>query len=96
LLKNPFSAYVVIPAGTGIQSFQCLPDYRLRGSDAESEFFRILLKFAEGIGVIEELIMSRWMTLRPWKTTLINQLIVLACYLDISPSKIYRWYQRNR
>jgi rSAM/selenodomain-associated transferase 2 len=37
----------------------------------------------------------RWLTLGPWETTLMNQLIVLAYDLGISPSKIYGWYHRN-
>jgi len=38
----------------------------------------------------------RWMTLGVWKTTLINELIVVAYYPGISPYIIYLWYHRKR
>ena len=38
----------------------------------------------------------RWMTLGVWKTTLINELIVVAYYLGISSSIIYLWYHQKR
>jgi hypothetical protein len=38
----------------------------------------------------------RWMALGVWKTTLINELIVVAYYLGISPYIIYLWYHRKR
>jgi rSAM/selenodomain-associated transferase 2 len=38
----------------------------------------------------------RWRALGIWKTTLINQLIILAYYLGISPSRIHRLARRKR
>jgi rSAM/selenodomain-associated transferase 2/rSAM/selenodomain-associated transferase 1 len=38
----------------------------------------------------------RWMRLGVWRTTFINQLIVIAYYLDISPSSVHRWARRIR
>jgi len=37
----------------------------------------------------------RWHALGLWKTTLINQLIIIAYYLGISPARIHRWAHRN-
>jgi len=31
-----------------------------------------------------------------WKTTLINELVVVAYYLGISPARIRHWARRNR
>ena len=38
----------------------------------------------------------RWMTLGLWQTTLINQAVIAAYLLSISPSRIARWYRRGR
>ena len=38
----------------------------------------------------------RWLTLGVWRTTLINQVALAAYYLGVSPSRIARWYYRNR
>ncbi|MFM7190684.1 MAG: glycosyltransferase, partial [Microcystaceae cyanobacterium] len=35
----------------------------------------------------------RWQTLGLWKTTWINQMIILGYYLKISPDKLARWYR---
>jgi len=37
----------------------------------------------------------RWHALGLWKTTLINQLIIIAYYLGIPPARIHRWAHRN-
>ncbi|CAD5919890.1 MULTISPECIES: TIGR04283 family arsenosugar biosynthesis glycosyltransferase [Planktothrix] len=37
----------------------------------------------------------RWQKLGVFKTTLINQLIVIGYYLGISPTKLAQWYRRN-
>jgi rSAM/selenodomain-associated transferase 2 len=38
----------------------------------------------------------RWRMLGLWKTTLINELVVVAYYLGLSPARIHRWARRNR
>jgi len=38
----------------------------------------------------------RWSRLGLWKTTLINELVVVAYYLGISPARIRHWARRNR
>ena len=38
----------------------------------------------------------RWKRLGIWKTTLINELVVGAYYLGVSPSRIHRFARRNR
>jgi hypothetical protein len=37
----------------------------------------------------------RWQKLGVFKTTLINQLIVIGYYLGISPTKLSQWYRRK-
>jgi hypothetical protein len=36
----------------------------------------------------------RWMALGVWKTTLINQIVIAAYSLGVSPYRIARWYRR--
>jgi rSAM/selenodomain-associated transferase 2 len=36
----------------------------------------------------------RWQQLGVWKTTLINQLIILGYYCGVSPHRLARWYRR--
>ena len=38
----------------------------------------------------------RWRRLGLWKTTLVNELVVVAYYLGISPARIHNWARRNR
>jgi hypothetical protein len=38
----------------------------------------------------------RWRALGVWRTTLINQLIILAYYLGVPPTRIKHWARRNR
>lgn len=38
----------------------------------------------------------RWTTIGVWKTTLINQMIVIAYYLGVSPFTLARWYRRKK
>jgi rSAM/selenodomain-associated transferase 2/rSAM/selenodomain-associated transferase 1 len=38
----------------------------------------------------------RWRALGVWKTTLINQLIILAYYLGIPPTRLKHWARRDR
>jgi GT2 family glycosyltransferase len=38
----------------------------------------------------------RWQKLGVLKTTLINQLTILAYFLGISPERLARWYRRDR
>lgn len=38
----------------------------------------------------------RWEKLGVWKTTFINQLIILGYYLGISPERLARWYRNQR
>ena len=35
----------------------------------------------------------RWQTLGPWRTTWINQMIVLGYHLGVSPERLARWYR---
>jgi len=35
----------------------------------------------------------RWLSVGPWRTTWINQRVVLGYYLGISPDRLARWYQ---
>ncbi|NWF54186.1 MAG: TIGR04283 family arsenosugar biosynthesis glycosyltransferase, partial [Syntrophaceae bacterium] len=37
----------------------------------------------------------RWEELGVWRTTILNQIIVLAYYLGISPRTLARWYRRS-
>jgi hypothetical protein len=37
----------------------------------------------------------RWDRLGPWKTTWINQQIILGYYLGISPETLARWYSHG-
>jgi hypothetical protein len=37
----------------------------------------------------------RWKTVGPWKTTLINQCVILGYYLGIAPERLAEWYQRR-
>ncbi|MHC4402701.1 MAG: TIGR04283 family arsenosugar biosynthesis glycosyltransferase [Planctomycetota bacterium] len=37
----------------------------------------------------------RWKTLGPWRTTWINQAILLAYCLGVSPERLARWYRRG-
>jgi hypothetical protein len=37
----------------------------------------------------------RWSVVGIWKTTLINELVVIAYYLGISPSRIHRFARRT-
>jgi uncharacterized protein len=37
----------------------------------------------------------RWLALGVWRTTLINQMIIAAYYLGVSPARISRWYRRK-
>ncbi len=36
----------------------------------------------------------RWKTLGPWRTTVINQWVILGYYLGIAPERLARWYGR--
>ena len=38
----------------------------------------------------------RWETVGFWRTTFINQLIIAAYTLGVSPSRLYRWYYRDK
>lgn len=37
----------------------------------------------------------RWKTVGPWKTTFINQCVILGYYLGIAPERLAEWYQRR-
>lgn len=37
----------------------------------------------------------RWKTVGPWKTTLINQCVIIGYYLGIAPERLAEWYQRR-
>jgi rSAM/selenodomain-associated transferase 2 len=38
----------------------------------------------------------RWQKLGVWKTTLINQLVVIAYFLGVSPERLARWYRGQK
>jgi hypothetical protein len=37
----------------------------------------------------------RWKTVGPWKTTFINQCVILGYHLGIAPERLAQWYQRR-
>ncbi|MGB5896593.1 MAG: TIGR04283 family arsenosugar biosynthesis glycosyltransferase [Geitlerinemataceae cyanobacterium] len=38
----------------------------------------------------------RWQKLGVWKTTIVNQCIILGYFLGISPERLARWYRKNK
>ncbi|MDJ0799696.1 MAG: glycosyltransferase, partial [Calothrix sp. MO_167.B12] len=38
----------------------------------------------------------RWLKKGVWQTTLINQVVIVAYFLDVSPERIRRWYRRGK
>jgi hypothetical protein len=62
------------------------------------EFVRKLKKKGK-IAILPESVQTsprRWLNLGILKTWLLNQLIVIAYYLGISPQRLSRWYNRNK
>jgi rSAM/selenodomain-associated transferase 2 len=38
----------------------------------------------------------RWLQKGIWQTTLLNQIIIIAYYLGVSPMRIWSWYRREK
>jgi hypothetical protein len=71
------------------------PDYPIM---EDFEFVRKLKKKGK-IAILPESVQTsprRWLNLGILKTWLLNQLIVVAYYLGISPRRLSRWYNRNK
>jgi hypothetical protein len=71
------------------------PDYPIM---EDFEFVRKLKKKGK-IAILPESVQTsprRWLNLGILKTWLLNQLIVVAYYLGISPQRLSRWYNRNK
>jgi rSAM/selenodomain-associated transferase 2 len=71
------------------------PDYPIM---EDFEFVRRLKKKGK-ITILPESVQTsprRWLNLGILKTWLLNQLIVVAYYLGISPQRLSRWYNRNK
>ena len=71
------------------------PDYPIM---EDFEFVRKLKKKGK-IAILPESVQTsprRWLNLGILKTWLLNQLIVCAYYLGISPRRLSRWYNRNK
>jgi hypothetical protein len=50
------------------------------------------IRIAEGNATTSS---RRWRELGPWRTTCLNQLIVVAYHLGVSPQRLARWYRRG-
>lgn len=61
------------------------------------EFIQRLKKRGKILIVPQSVLTSsrRWQKLGVWRTTLINQLMILGYYLGISPTQLARWYRRK-
>jgi GT2 family glycosyltransferase len=61
------------------------------------EFIRRLKRKGRILTLPQAVITSarRWSMLGIWKTTLINELVLIAYYLGISPSRIHRFARRT-
>jgi rSAM/selenodomain-associated transferase 2 len=61
------------------------------------EFIQRLKKRGKILIVPQPILTSsrRWQKLGVWRTTLINQLMIIGYYLGISPDQLARWYQRK-
>ncbi|MCP4626796.1 MAG: DUF2064 domain-containing protein [bacterium] len=71
------------------------PDYPIM---EDFEFVRKLKKKGK-IAILPESVQTsprRWLNLGILKSWLLNQLIVIAYYLGISPQRLARWYNRNK
>jgi rSAM/selenodomain-associated transferase 2 len=62
-------------------------------------FMRMLRKNHHKITILPSAVTTsarRWEKLGVFKTTLINQLIIFAYYLGVSPEKLATWYRKRR
>ena len=57
----------------------------------------LMRKYGHIVTVPERLYTSprRWLRLGVWRTTLINQAIIMGYFLRISPHRLSRWYRRS-
>jgi len=95
LLQMPYGDQALFVSRDLFQEVGGYPDYPIM---EDFELIRRLKKKGK-IAILPESVQTsprRWLNLGIFKTWLLNQLIIVAYYLGISPQRLSQWYRRGK